>query len=78
MAPSEGAGELPSMNAQALLKFLWPEPEPEKKTFPPEAYEYGGPIDKDAVAARQQEANKALDKQQWTVIERLGDGAPRR
>ena len=69
-----GAGELPSMNAQALLKYLhWPS-EPEKKTFPPEAYSYDEPITKDAVAAIQKEADKTLDKQQWTVIERLGDG----
>jgi len=63
------------MNARALLKFFWPEPA--KKEFPPEAYSYDEPIDKDAVAAIQREADKVLDKQQWTVIERLGDGAKR-
>jgi hypothetical protein len=61
------------MNAQALLKFLWPEREPAKKQVPPEAFDYDGEIDPEVVAAHQREANKSLDKQQWTVIERLGD-----
>ncbi len=63
------------MNAQALLKFFWREPA--KKKFPPEAYSYDEPIEKDAVAAIQREADKVLDNEQWTVIERLGDGAKR-
>lgn len=70
------------MNAQALLKYLpWhtePSPaQPVKKDFPPEAYSYDSPISKEAVAEIQKEANKKLDKQQWTVIERLGDGCDR-
>jgi hypothetical protein len=64
------------MNAHALLKYLPWHSEPEKKTFPPEAYSYDG-LDKKALAALQNDADKALDKQQWTVIERLGDGAKR-
>jgi hypothetical protein len=63
------------MNAQSLFKFFWREPA--KKEFPPEAYCYDEPIDKDAVAAIQREADKVLDKQEWTVIERLGDGDKR-
>jgi hypothetical protein len=77
-----GAGELPSMNAQALLKYWpWheePKPTPEPKSFPPEAYSYDSPIEKDAIAAIQREADKVLDKQQWTVIERLGESVSRR
>ncbi|QDM32171.1 hypothetical protein FNL55_13115 [Tardiphaga sp. vice352] len=71
------------MNAQTLLKYLpWHTSEPGAskpavKEFPPEAYSYDSPITKQAVAGIQQEANKTLDKQQWTVIERLGDGCER-
>jgi hypothetical protein len=53
------------------------ESEPAKKELPPEAYSYDEPIEKETVAAIQRKADKALDKQQWTVIERLGDGAKR-
>jgi hypothetical protein len=70
------------MNAQALLSYLsfsgWHnEPAKKAKHFPPEAYEYDDPIDKDVVAAIQKEANKKLDRQEWTVIERIGDGLKR-
>lgn len=69
------------MNAQALLKYLpssWrSEPAKSAKQFPPEAYSYDSPIDKEAVGCLQIEANKTLDKQQWTVIERIGDGSKR-
>jgi hypothetical protein len=69
------------MNAQALLKYLpssWRlEPAKPAKKFPPEAYSYDSSIDKETVANIQKEANKTLDKQQWTVIERLGDGCER-
>ena len=60
------------MNAQALLKYFW-HSEP-KKEFPPETYPYESPIKKDGIAAIQKEADKVLGRQQWTVIERLGDG----
>lgn len=77
-------GELPKMNAQAIFKsiFSWNNDQPSAgksmaRDFPPEAYSYDGPISKEAVAQIQQEANKKLDKQQWTVIERLGDGGKR-
>jgi len=67
------------MNADALLKFFsWhttPETKPTaKKDFPPEAYSYDSPITKEAIEEIQREADKTLEKQQWTVIERLGDG----
>lgn len=70
------------MNAQEILKsiFSWndqPMAKPLAKDFPPEAYSYDGPITKEAVAQIQREANKKLDKQQWTVIEQLGDGGKR-
>jgi hypothetical protein len=70
------------MDAQALLSYFgfsgWhSQPKKKAKDFPPEAYSYDGPIDKDAVAAIQKEANKKLDKQEWTVIERIGDGVKR-
>ena len=60
------------MNAQALLKYLpW---HTAKKEFPPEAYSYDSDIDPAEVARIQDEANKVLNQQKWTVIERLGDG----
>ena len=63
------------MNAHALLKYLpW---HTAKKQFPPEAYSYDSDIDKDEVARIQEEANKVLDQQKWTVIETLGDGIKR-
>ena len=68
------------MNAQALLKyFQWPDQssKPVKKEFPPEAYDYEGPIEKSTVAAIQADADKVLTTQEWTVIERLGDGPKR-
>jgi len=70
------------MNARAILDSCLPaswrsEPAKPKKQFPAEAYDYAGPIDKEVVAKIQEEANKVLDKQQWTVIERLGDGPKR-
>jgi hypothetical protein len=71
------------MNAQYLLKFLPWHTEPAKpakpveKDFPPEAYSYDSPITKEEVAEIQKEADKKLEKQQWTVIERLGDGCER-
>jgi len=37
------------------------------------ASSYDDPIDKDVVAAMQKEANKKLDLQEWTMIERIGD-----
>jgi hypothetical protein len=81
MAPYTGAGELPSMNARALLDYLpsWHrEPTKQaKKEFPPEAYSYDDSIEKEVVAQIQIEANKTLDQQSWTVIERIGDGAKR-
>ncbi len=70
------------MNAQAILKslFSWNEPvvaKPAVKDFPPEAYSYDDEITAESVAHIQKEANKKLDGRQWTVIERLGDGAKR-
>jgi hypothetical protein len=70
------------MNTQALLSYFtlagWQsEPKKKAKEFPPEAYSYDDPIDKDVVAAIQIEANKKLDVQTWTVIERIGDGGKR-
>jgi hypothetical protein len=69
------------MNARALLDYLpsWHrEPAKQaKKEFPPEAYSYDSPIDKAAVTQIQIEANKILDKQSWTVIERIGDDSKR-
>jgi hypothetical protein len=70
------------MNAQALLSYFsfsgWQsEPTKKAKDFPPEAYEYDDPIDRNVVAAFQKEANKKLDLQEWTVIERIGDGVQR-
>jgi len=70
------------MNARAFFLDYLPhwnrEPaKPAKKTFPPEAYSYDSPIDKEVVAQIQIEANKTLEKQSWTVIERIGDGSKR-
>ena len=70
------------MNAQALLSYFtfsgWQSESKKKaKDFPPEAYSYDDPIDKDVVAAIQTEANKKLDVQTWTIIERIGDGSKR-
>jgi hypothetical protein len=83
MALSSGARELPSMNAKALLDYLpafWrSQPtEPPKKDFPAEAFDYDDRIDAAVVAKIQEEANKVLDTQEWTVIERLGDGSTKR
>jgi len=66
------------MNAQALLSYFsfsgWrTEPTKKAKDFPPEAYSYDD-IDPKLVAAIQEKANEKLDQQEWTVIERLGDG----
>lgn len=38
---------------------------------------YDDPINKEIVTQIQNEANKTLDKQSWTVIERIGDGCKR-
>lgn len=70
------------MNAQALLSYFtfsgWQSESKKKaKDFPPEAYSYDDPIDKDVVAAIQAEANKKLEDQDWTVIERIGDDVQR-
>jgi hypothetical protein len=70
------------MNAQALLSYFsfsaWQsEPKKKAKDFPPEAYSYDDPIEKDVVAAIQKEADKKLNLQEWTVIERIGDGVKR-
>jgi hypothetical protein len=70
------------MNAQAILSYFsfsgWRNDPPKKaKDFPPEAYSYDDPIDPKIVAAIQEKANEKLDQQQWTVIERIGDGANR-
>jgi hypothetical protein len=66
------------MNARAIFDYCFgtstSSPTRVKKEFPPEAYDYDSPIDKAAVASIQAQANKVLGKQQWTVIERLGDG----
>jgi len=58
------------MNAQALLthfKTGHSEPKKQAKDFPPEAYDYGD-IDPAATALIQAEADKKLDKQDWTVM----------
>jgi hypothetical protein len=70
------------MNAQSILSYFttwYQEPEKPKpaKDFPPEAFDYDDRIDPQVVAAIQKEANKKLDQQEWTVIERLGDGEQR-
>ena len=66
------------MNARAILDYFSWRPtsdvKPVKPEFPPQAYAYDGPIDAEVVAKIQQQANVVLEKQQWTVIERLGDG----
>lgn len=65
------------MNAHAILSYFWrsePAAQPMKKDFPAEAYSYDDPISKEVIAAIQKEADKKLNMQQWTVIERLGDG----
>lgn len=64
------------MNAQTLLSYFrtgHTEPKKQAKDFPPEAYDYDGAIDKDAVAAIQQEADKKIEKQEWTVTELIED-----
>ncbi|PJG50038.1 hypothetical protein CVM73_38545 [Bradyrhizobium forestalis] len=70
------------MNAQALLSYFsfsgWrTEPTKKAKDFPPEAYSYDDDIDPKIVAAIQKKADEKLDQQEWTVIERLGDGVKR-
>jgi hypothetical protein len=64
------------MNAQTLLsefKAGHSEPKKVERDFPPEAYQYDDPIDPVAVAAIQAEADKKLEKQEWTVIELIED-----
>jgi hypothetical protein len=64
------------MNAQTLLSYFktgHSEPKKPAKDFPPEAYSYDGPIDKDVVAAIQLEADKKIEKQEWTVTELIED-----
>ncbi|MFT4276497.1 MAG: hypothetical protein QM576_09095 [Rhodopseudomonas sp.] len=68
------------MNAllKSILSFTWTHDAVKPaKDFPPEAYSYDDPIDPAVIARIQAEADKVLDKQQWTVIERLGDGHTR-
>lgn len=70
------------MNAKAFLDYLpasWrAEPaKPPKKEFPVEAYDYDDPIEGEVVAKIQEQADKVLDAQRWTVIERLGDDSKR-
>jgi len=64
------------MNAQTLLSYFktgHSEPKKTAKDFPPEAYSYDGPIDKEAVAAIQRDADKKIEKQDWTVTELIED-----
>lgn len=70
------------MNAQAILSYFslshWrTEPKKPAKDFPAEAYSYDEDIDPRTVAAIQKKADKKLGQQEWTVIERLGDGIKR-
>ncbi len=64
------------MNARALLSlFRSGHSEPKKlaNDFPPEAYSYDGPIDKDVVAAIQAEHDKKFEGHEWTVTEQIED-----
>lgn len=59
------------------LKKFWdwtpaaPTPE-ELGQFPPEAFDYGEPLTKEAIADLQREADKTLKTKKWVVIERIG------
>jgi hypothetical protein len=70
------------MDAHAILSYFgfsgWSSEPPKKaKDFPPEAYSYVDEIDPKVVAAIQKKANEKLGQQEWTVIDRIGDGANR-
>lgn len=65
------------MNAHTLLSYFktgYSEPKKPSKDFPAEAFDYDEDIDPTVVAALQEEADKKLEKQQWTVIELITDG----
>ena len=40
-----------------------------KRSFPPEAYDYGGDISAEAVRRLQEQADKVLGKGEWKVID---------